>query len=349
MSSPDAEQPTLDAALLSRCLTMLEGDVAALCASACVSKAWNQATQDPRVWRWLVVPRRLAGEMTDERFKELLRRSGGAVERLDISHCGELSRTAISDAIKDARASLTHLAVAYTRISTLKVVAALDGKRLTYLSVRGLDICDASDADFVEDEPYNEVKTRVLALLNACVTDTAAAAVKHASSTVRQTQLSEPCFYTVRKDAWKWNFFEEPRPPRPPKVVLHYAKDPRDYENEEQNPPLPKDDLPPQAGLDVSSACTAWLLDNLELAYGYDPWGNEGERLADAVGVCGRMCGGAAARAYGEMHCPQCQRWNCSVCAPNLLECNVHGLLVCNICVRVRDGYWCSEECFDER
>ena len=112
MDSLDAELPTLDAALLSRCLTMLEGDVAALCASACVSKAWNLAAQDTRVWRWLVVPRRLADELTDERFKELLGRSGGAVERLDISHCGQLSDAAIADAIQNARASLTHLVVA---------------------------------------------------------------------------------------------------------------------------------------------------------------------------------------------------------------------------------------------
>lgn len=342
MSSPDAEQPTLDAALLSRCLTMLEGDVAALCASACVSKAWNLAAQDPRVWRWLVVPRRLADELTDERFKELIRRSGGAVERLDVSHCSELSSAAISDAIKDARASLTHLAVAYTRISAFKVLAALDGTRLTYLSVRGVDLIDLSDVRvFGETKALDEIETMLFARLKLCVADAEADAERDAGNAVE----SQPRFYTVRKDAWEW----KSNGPRAPKVLCHYAQDPR-YYDEEDNPPLPKQEEPLlQQGLDISSTCAVLLLEDGELAYGDGVWADEGRGWDDATAVCVKLCGGAAARAYGEVHCPQCQRWICSVCAPKLLECNVHGLVVCNNCMILQDGYWCSEECFDER
>lgn len=350
MDSLDAAQPTLDAALLRRCLTLLKGDVAALCASACVSKAWNAAAQDQHVWHRLVVPRRLADELTDERFKELLGRSGGAVERLDVSRCGQLSAAAITDAIKSARASLTHLAVGFTRITAHRVLSALDGKRLTFLSVRGVDIYDESDADLVGDEPYNDTKTRLLAQLNACVADTAADATQPPSSSnsswsslVQWTRPFELCFYTVRKYAWEWDYMDEPRPP---KVVCRYVKDPRFYDEE----PLPEGD-PPQAGLDVTSACGAMLLENHELAYGHGHWAMDGQSLEDAAGVCGRMCGGAAAAAAAndEVQCPQCRCWICSVCAPKLSECNVHGLMLCNSCMIVQDGCWCNNECFNQR
>lgn len=343
MDSLDAELPTLDAALLSRCLTMLEGDVAALCASACVSKAWNLAAQDTRVWRWLVVPRRLADELTDERFKELLGRSGGAVERLDISHCGQLSDAAIADAIQNARASLTHLVVAYTCITAIQVFLALgapEDKRLTYLSLRGIQLYNVSDLYIVRDDTAEEVWNAILPQLKLCVKGAEADAERDAG----RAGGTQPRFYTVRKDEWEWDF----KGPHPPKVVLHCAKDPRDYDDE-HNPPLPKQDEPPQqTGLDVTSACAALLLQDGDLAYGNDVWADEGKSWDDAEGVCGNLCGGAAARAYGEVHCPQCQHWICSICAPKLIECDVHDLVVCNTCMHVQDGYWCSDECFNE-
>jgi hypothetical protein len=330
----------LDGALLRSLLIKLHGDVAALSACACVCKPWQlAATRDARVWRRLTVPPALAPKLTDARLAVLLGRCAGTLRRIDLTGCAQLSAAAIDAALTAARGTLTHVAVAHTAISGCRVVIALAGMRLTLLSVRGLEAFDADDVDDADDDAVNEI----LALLQACVGQGAEPV------SLRPPRME---FYTVRKkaeDSDAADLAGRPYTAARATRIVHYAKNPTDIcsdEDDRDGSPLGIAVPPPQeAGLDVAGVCAARLLANGELAYGYPmPYDYERESLDDAVRTCGRLCGGAAARAAGDVQCRQwgCRRWVCSRCAVKLRACTTCGLLSCNSCVLVHDGFWCN-------
>ena len=335
----------LDAAILRACFTTLEGDVAALCASACVCKAWHlAATRDSHVWHRIVVPAAIAGKLTDERLAVLLSRSHGVLERLCISDCAALSATAIAGAIAAGHDTLTHLAVANTSIFARQLQEALDGVRLEFLSVRGIRALGYGR------NPADE--KRVLPMLISQLQDCAGGSEGCVSWSVCE---ESDRYYTVRKEleapgSRTWQ--------RGPTKIVHYAKDPRCYgeaDNPEHEPndniPLKMDDDAPlrDNGLDVRRACVTLKVTGGHLAYGHDVFASPGRSLEDAVSMCGRLCGGPGARAAGDIMCSECGNFVCNSCVPLLIECNVHNLLVCNGCMLVQDGYWCNEDCFNER
>ncbi len=326
----------------------LEGDVASLCAAACVSKAWNAAaTRDARVWCRLVASSPdVATKLTDERLALLLGRSAGALERIDLTGCDQLTPGAIADALAGARDTLTHVSVAFTAVSACAVLGALDGREtpLACLSVRGITRFDEEDDDDEEEardvEDEDDELVGVLAALMACVGRGEELLNLHP----RRQRME---FYTVRITPYAR------MSPTARTGTFNYAKHPRLYGVDEENDELVGDGvvLPSNdaSGLDVSGVCASRLCANGNLAYGHGHWADEGESLEDAVRTCRRLCGGAAARAMGDIQCSECQRWVCSSCVPKLYECNIHNLLLCNSCMRIQDGCWCSDECYWER
>ena len=80
-----------------RCiLASLAGDVATMCAAACVSRTWRDAAREPALWETLVIsypPREPALDVTDERLAELVTRAGAGVDgqphltALDVTGC----------------------------------------------------------------------------------------------------------------------------------------------------------------------------------------------------------------------------------------------------------------------
>ena len=89
-------------------LQPLEGDVASLCAAACVARNWRDAVSSPRLWTRIgpLTPV-VAARLTDARLDSLIRRARGDLRHLNLK---EVSKSSITDA---------GLAVALSSISRL--------------------------------------------------------------------------------------------------------------------------------------------------------------------------------------------------------------------------------------
>jgi hypothetical protein len=137
-----AAQPELQADVLRLVLAQLDGDVSALCASACVSTQWRDVLLLPpaaALWRQLRVPPRVAARLTDARLQTLVARARGALQRLDVSGCTQLTNAGLAAAVARQR-NLAHVAaVGCDKLSVEGVVRALKGRKLTTLRVRGIE------------------------------------------------------------------------------------------------------------------------------------------------------------------------------------------------------------------
>jgi hypothetical protein len=147
-----AAPPELQEDALRLVLAQLDGDVSALCASACVSTLWRDVlTLQPaaaQLWRALRMPPRVAARLTDERLRTLVARARGALERLDVSGCTRLTDEGIAAALSRQRSLAHFAAVGCARLSVEGVVRALKGRKLASLHVRGV----RTDDDKVRDD-----------------------------------------------------------------------------------------------------------------------------------------------------------------------------------------------------
>jgi hypothetical protein len=94
MSAEDA--PTLCGDSVRRVLRSLDGDVATLCAAACVCRAWRaEVCGDSLLWAdfsgRLCLGPRVAERLTDARLAALVTRAAGGLRRLDLTSCPEVS------------------------------------------------------------------------------------------------------------------------------------------------------------------------------------------------------------------------------------------------------------------
>jgi hypothetical protein len=107
--------PELPPDILGRILALRAGEVATLCAAACVSHAWHDAAMQPRLWRDLcnfeLVPvTRYRGPrmvpLTDARLATLVQRALGAdgcgLERLDVRNCELITARGVVAALRGA-------------------------------------------------------------------------------------------------------------------------------------------------------------------------------------------------------------------------------------------------------
>ena len=101
--APAADAP-LQSDLLPLLLAALEGDVSALCASACVCTHWRDAllrsAGAAALWRTLRVTTPAKWRLTDARLGALLARAAGGLVSLDVSGCGQLSDDGLAAALK---------------------------------------------------------------------------------------------------------------------------------------------------------------------------------------------------------------------------------------------------------
>lgn len=90
---PVCHSAWLPPSLLLRILTPHAGDVATLCAAACVARAWRDAAFTPRLWADMCMSPRVASRLTDARLAMLTARAGDSLLYLDLSR-GRSSLTA---------------------------------------------------------------------------------------------------------------------------------------------------------------------------------------------------------------------------------------------------------------
>lgn len=151
--SPDAEPPgnvELPRDVLPLVLLPLKGDVASLCAAACVSRAWRGAVTFPRLWTHIgPFSGGFGARLTDARLMQLVARARGGLQVLKLTN---ISRSSITDA---------GLAAALGNTSRLRVFAA-NGMPLTGAGIaaalagsqgrmRKLRVCGVRAAPAVDD------------------------------------------------------------------------------------------------------------------------------------------------------------------------------------------------------
>jgi hypothetical protein len=142
----DAEAVSWDALprdALVRVLGHLAGDVEALCASACVARAWRDAASEPTLWAQLqVLSEEVAARMTDANLLGLVVRARGGLEQLDISGAQNVTEEGLMAALQQPHALVVFQADRDCRgLSPQGVARALAAQngRMRVLSVRGLD------------------------------------------------------------------------------------------------------------------------------------------------------------------------------------------------------------------
>jgi hypothetical protein len=113
MSAEDA--PTLCGDSVRRVLRSLDGDVATLCAAACVCRAWRaEVCGDSLLWAdfsgRLCLGPRVAERLTDARLAALVTRAAGGLRRLDLTSCPEVSVAGVLAALHGhPKLSLLHV------------------------------------------------------------------------------------------------------------------------------------------------------------------------------------------------------------------------------------------------
>lgn len=144
MASPQLPPPAsssaeLPADMLPLVFARLGGDVAALCASACVSKGWHDTLLSTApAWESLVAGR-AALRMTDARLLSLVARSRGGLRNLDLSGCTALSDFGVSKALRmDHLSHLSVVGCCNLNVETLVNMTLKYRPKLDSLRVRGL-------------------------------------------------------------------------------------------------------------------------------------------------------------------------------------------------------------------
>ena len=149
---------TLPSDVLLLVLSKLGGDVKALCAASCVSKAWNAAASRPEAWRVIRVksdgaPSPLARKLTDSRLVQLLSRCVEAtpgvgttrqrhhLSSLTLDRCALVTDAGLAPLRAGRRLRYLNL-VGCTLVTLASLVetlcAALGKKKLRKLAVNGL-------------------------------------------------------------------------------------------------------------------------------------------------------------------------------------------------------------------
>ena len=102
--------PELPAVIMSDILDLCAGEVATLCAVACVSRAWHDAAMQPRRWQKLRNFQNLARPLTDARLATREKRvsgsdgkSGYVLDVLDVCSCARVSARGVVAALRGAR------------------------------------------------------------------------------------------------------------------------------------------------------------------------------------------------------------------------------------------------------
>jgi hypothetical protein len=119
-------------------LAHLAGNVRALCAAACVSRAWREAAARPALWVHLRrVPTRVAERLDAERLTSLVARAAGGLERLDVFGAVNLSDADLEGALQQPHALTRFVA---ENSSLTGIAAALASRRglILQLGVVGL-------------------------------------------------------------------------------------------------------------------------------------------------------------------------------------------------------------------
>jgi hypothetical protein len=134
----------LPAEALERVLTHVSGDVLALCAAACVSRAWRDVAarvQPLSAVRLPRLPYAVAPRLTDLGLAALVRRAHGRLEYLDVGGAGLLTDEGIIAALQQPHALTTFIADDAGSITAQGVTRALAPQRgrLLDLQVAGLD------------------------------------------------------------------------------------------------------------------------------------------------------------------------------------------------------------------
>ena len=86
--------------MLRLLLAGVDGDVATLCAAACVAQPWRAAAAEPSLWRRPTLSQRVREAMTDARVKWLVARAGarGPVA-LDLRGCVNVTAAGVAVAL----------------------------------------------------------------------------------------------------------------------------------------------------------------------------------------------------------------------------------------------------------
>jgi hypothetical protein len=156
-----AHAPELPHDVLVALLTPLAGDVAALCAAACVASAWRAAARAPSLWRELRFSternRRVAARrLTDARLAVLAARACGALTHLELEGCAGVTLRGVARALSqhDDAPPLALLSVRGVRAGRrddrlyAQLLARVAAPHLLDVaSVGRLVLCDATPAE----------------------------------------------------------------------------------------------------------------------------------------------------------------------------------------------------------
>jgi hypothetical protein len=154
-------------------LALLDGDVRALCASACVCTRWRDLLlsgddTSAELWRVLRVPPHLARRLSDERLLMLVARARGGLRCLDVRGCILLSDDGIAAALAGESSLTQFVASGCSNLSVNGVRTALKGRKLDILHVRGVSACVPNqpfDGDLDASDNDNHERPRVAAEL----------------------------------------------------------------------------------------------------------------------------------------------------------------------------------------
>lgn len=145
-------------------LARLAGDVASLCAAACVAPAWRDAAAEPRLWARLALRRdawAAVTRLTDARLATLVARSRGLLESLDFRGARHLTDKGFFRALQQPHAltafSAEFCCGALTARGVARALASRRG-RMRELNVRGMNCGppipeddDTSDSEALRD------------------------------------------------------------------------------------------------------------------------------------------------------------------------------------------------------
>lgn len=138
-----ASWDALPFAVLQRIASHLAGDVPALCAVTCVSRAWQSAAAAPQLWARLAqLPTKAAQRLNDARLAWLVARAEGALERLNVRGARLISDSGLKTALQQRHALSAFFADSECcKLTGRGVARALAARRglMRELSVRGLD------------------------------------------------------------------------------------------------------------------------------------------------------------------------------------------------------------------
>lgn len=138
---------TLNAELVRAVLRFVGGDVATLCAAACVATAWHTASRECSLWRNPVLSPRVKDALSDKSLVALAARAGAdGLSTLDLTGCRNVTVCGVSSAL------LPYAPLEKLRVRGVWVPTGSDvGDDLSFASIHALQRCvrtpDGLDVD----------------------------------------------------------------------------------------------------------------------------------------------------------------------------------------------------------